>query len=291
MRHALALSVAPLLIRIVLGLTFLWAGMAKLTQYFEPSPEQADILRSWRVLEGGPAPEARSEARTTRDTQPEPRPETQPSPAGDPAPSPPADTAPVDEPEPESSEPDAQPVALTLQTGPAEVRGVYRIALLIHASASPADGARPLWPPALAQGSWPVILAWAAAVSELVFGGAVLLGFFARLSALPLAGTMGVAMWLTQIGPAVQSGNAFLGVLPGGVFDLGPGGYAYTMILWQFALLMASLSLLLTGPGAVSVDRMLFGAPSHSDEDDEGFDEDDEDVEFVKMPRRRADDD
>ena len=35
----------------------------------------------------------------------------------------------------------------------------------------------------------------------------MLIGFFTRLAALPLAGTMLTAMWLTQIGPAIQALN------------------------------------------------------------------------------------
>ena len=46
------------------------------------------------------------------------------------------------------------------------------------------------------------------------------------------------------------------------MFDVGPGGYVYTVLLWQFALLMAALAMLLMGPGAFSIDRLIFGGPS-----------------------------
>ena len=282
MRHALALTIAPLLIRIVLGITFVWAGMGKLTQYFTPTPEQAAVLSTWGVV----SPPADLAPDSAPDLTPDPSPEPTPEPTAEPVP----DATP--EPTP-SSEPavDAEPVRYQT-AGAEEVRRVYQLALLVHASANPDEGKMPLWPDAIAGGKLPVYTAWAAAVSELVFGAAILLGFFGRLSSLPIAGTMLAAMWLTQIGPAVQSGDALLGFLPQGVFEIGPGGYIYAMILWQLALFVMALAVLLIGPGAVSIDRMLFGAPgSIEDDDSEGFDDDEEDVQFVKMRRRAADDD
>jgi uncharacterized membrane protein YphA (DoxX/SURF4 family) len=139
------------------------------------------------------------------------------------------------------------------------------LALLIDAAANPAPdeygtARAPLLPPASAQGKWPVYLAWTAAVVELIAGAAVLLGFFTRLASLPLAGTMAAAIWLTQVGPAIQSGSSVLGFLPQGVFDLQPDDdYAYAQLLWQFALLLMAVALFFSGPGALSIDRVLFG--------------------------------
>jgi uncharacterized membrane protein YphA (DoxX/SURF4 family) len=272
MRHALALHIAPLLLRVGLGVTFLWAGAAKLTQQMPVNESNRAQLAQWGVIE----------ADASQTAAPSPEPE-QPSAAEDDAAPPAADP-------PSEADEQANASLVALQTDPADsVRRVYGLALLIDASANPApleDGTAPmpLWPLGLASGKLPVYFAWAAAVTELVAGIAVLFGFFTRLGAFPLAGTMAVAMWLTQVGPAIQSGDATLGVLPAGMFDLGPGGYVYTQILWQFALLLMAGALFCTGPGFLSIDRLLFGpltapAPGY---DDEG------DVELVPMSGRRG---
>lgn len=292
MRHALALHIAPLLLRVGLGITFLWAGAAKLTQQMPVNDSNRAQLAQWGVIE--------ADASQTATPSPEPG---QPSAAEDdaapPAADPPSEADDLNQLQNTTPESDEQANAslVALQTDPADsVRRVYGLALLIDASANPApleDGTAtmPLWPSGLASGKLPIYFAWAAAVTELVAGIAVLFGFFTRLGALPLAGTMAVAMWLTQVGPAIQSGDATLGVLPAGMFDLGPGGYVYTQILWQLALLLMAGALFCTGPGLLSIDRLLFGpltapAPGY---DDEG------DVELVPMSGRRgrrpADDD
>ncbi|MEM8756245.1 MAG: DoxX family membrane protein [Planctomycetota bacterium] len=316
MARFLSLSLAPLLLRLVLGLTFLWAGAGKL-QYFEPSPAQAGRLTDWGVLEG-PMPAAAPEPEPTAEPTTGPAEESgepSPDPATDTAPDQPAETPAESSPEPApAAEPDIEPVAYQIAAvapEPESVRRLYGLALLIDGAANPAPDAEGnpglrLWPSVLADGKLPVYFAWGAAVSELVFGAMVLVGFFGRLSALPLAGTMLVAAWLTVIGPAIQSGNALLGFLPAGLFDLKPfvgGGvtYAYSTFLWQIALLVMALAVVLIGPGAVSIDRMLFGAGRSRSDDDPDYGEedrpvatravrpataapaDDDAVEFVKM--------
>ncbi|HED54393.1 MAG TPA: DoxX family protein [Phycisphaerales bacterium] len=155
---------------------------------------------------------------------------------------------------------------------------------MIHHAANPGvddqgSAKLPLWPASLAKGSIPVILAWAVAVLELVCGAAMLFGFFTRIASLPLVGIMGVAIWLTQIGPAIQSGSALLGFLPPDPFGMTPdGGYTYVPLLLQFSLMMASLAVFFIGPGALSVDRLIFGAPSGG-----GFGDDGRQVEFVPI--------
>lgn len=166
----------------------------------------------------------------------------------------------------------AMPVAFQVQANsvsaqPVEVKRVMGLALSLHHAANPGvddqgQALMPLWPDALAKGTLPVVFAWVAAILELVCGAAMLIGFFTRLAALPLAGTMLTAMWLTQIGPAIQSGSAVLGFLPQGMFEMGAGGPVYTQLFWQFALLMSALAIFLMGPGALSIDRLIFGGPS-----------------------------
>ncbi|MCA9271458.1 MAG: DoxX family protein [Phycisphaerales bacterium] len=178
----------------------------------------------------------------------------------------------------------ALPVAYQSDQDSVEVKRVMRLALLIHHAANPGvnNEGQPLtslWPDALAKGTLPVVFAWVAAILELVCGAAMLIGFFTRLASLPLAGTMLTAMWLTQIGPAIQSGNTLIGFLPTRMFDESPAGYVYATILWQFALLMSALAMFFIGPGALSIDRLIFGAPSTRFDEPGGKRQ----VEFVPM--------
>jgi putative oxidoreductase len=95
----------------------------------------------------------------------------------------------------------------------------------------------PLLPPA----AW----AYISACSEFLCGILVLVGLLTRLAALPLIVTMCVA-----IGKAVGQ-NGFGGIPhPDGSVD---PGYAYNL-----TLIAVSFALLLTGPGLVSIDALLF---------------------------------
>ena len=70
------------------------------------------------------------------------------------------------------------------------------------------------------------------------------------------------AIWLTTIGPAIQSGNAALGFLPNNdTFDIA----AWTPVFFQFTVLMSALALLFVGPGMLSFDRLLLGGKPGSD--------------------------
>ncbi len=295
MRHALALHLAPLLLRIGLGATFVWAGAAKLTQQMPVTDQNRAQLAAWGVIERDATPsdaDAPADALPPRD-EPEAPPADSDTPPAEPESE--ADELADPSPDPADEQADAATnaslVALRAEL-PESVRRVYGLALLIDARANPApndDGTTPtpLWPPSLAGDKLPVYFAWAAAVTELVAGVAVLFGFFTRLGALPLAGTMGVAMWLTTVGPPIQQGTATFGFLPPGMFDFNAADqYVYTMVLWQAALLLMALALVCLGPGFFSIDRLLFGPlvprrPSY-DDTDEG------DVELVPMAGRQG---
>ncbi len=157
------------------------------------------------------------------------------------------------------------------------VRRVHGITLKVasvNGSASGDGGApMPLVPAAVTQGSWPSRLAWACAITEVVGGLFVLVGLLTRLAGFSLACTMLAAMWLTQIGPAMQAGRTVLGFIP----DHPPyatdaaGSPMFAMLLWQFSLLCAGLSLTFSGPGLLSFDRALFpgGKGKRQDEDED----------------------
>lgn len=147
--------------------------------------------------------------------------------------------------------------------GTVKVRRLYGLALLVEGAAKkPADPAHKpmaLWPSVLAGGNRPLILAWAVAITELLGGGLVLIGLFTRLSALALAACMAGALWLTEIGPAIQSGSAFLGFLPN--YDAADTRM-WTTPLWQFSLMMSAMALVCAGAGAASIDRTLRASPA-----------------------------
>lgn len=151
-----------------------------------------------------------------------------------------------------------------------EIPRVYSLALLIHKAAYPparpatpdsaasASAMMKLWPQRLAHGMWPVRLAWAVAVTEVIAGFFVLVGLLTRASAICLAGTMLGAIWLTEIGPAIQAGTTVLGILPDREpFALEP----WKNLLWQMSLLMSAAALAFLGSGALGFDRKLFPPP------------------------------
>lgn len=333
-RDALGLTLAPLFLRLMLAITFLWAGLGKVMEQSTLPPEQAARLANI----GGPKPTRAPVATpTTRPSDPTPkaplqdpnkpsvpseRPTEQPKPPTDTPPAQPGQTPPVKEatddatlkedatrprfpalaqvaakdtgnrtpvtdPAPSTPPTTSIPVPTDIAPGtestggtstakatpvytaadfpePVEVFKGMNIALLIDSAANPkprADGTTPmpLWPAQASGAPWPVVFAWAAACTEILAGALLILGLFTRLSALGLAGTMVVAMWLTQIGPAIQQGGATFGFLPPhATFDIA----AWQPLLWQFSLLASSLALFFLGSGPAGLDAAIFGGPS-----------------------------
>mgnify|MGYP006267926261 CR=1 FL=1 len=318
----LAVHINPLMLRLVVGVTFLVAGLGKLNTTMEVQGQRAATLANMGVnLPASSSAAGQGPAQTDADADaggsetdegtssratPDPadgamlRADWQPDQAVQPDP----ETEPESETQPESEAQPEQTAAEGEGDGsntaapaprfsaedfpePAEVRSLYGIALMLHGAANPgtdADGSplpaiAPAW---AAQGSRPKALAWAVALTETVFGGLLILGLLARLGGFALAGTMLGAIWLTEFGPAWQTGamTGFFGVnfLPDHPpYDLtSPNGWQ--TLLWQTLLLVSSLAVLFGGSGALGLDRLLFGrrAGSHLD-DDEGRLEDDDD--------------
>lgn len=279
-------SAAPFLLRLVLGITFLWAGMGKLFAEFPASGERAARLANWGVLPltrpaaVSPPPLPRSTPPTPTMSDPHPDPDARPVPT-EPLPETdapertkgrsPAGVPPTN---PRRGDSDAARITLARYQGtgaipedfpdPVPVRRVYGIALMVYNAAHPAPNSAgitpmPLWPKAAASGRWPVYFAWGAAIAELAGGGLLLLGLLTRLAALSIAGTMLVAVWLTEIGPALQSGRALMGFLPayadGYKVALSPDGYV--TLLWQLALLSMALAISMLGPGMLALDLAM----------------------------------
>ncbi len=293
-------TMAPLFLRLALGITFIWAGLAKIMPTMNVSGEQAATLANLGVLSTkpdapaatgdatpkgpeSPAPEKPAETKPAPSSKPDSKPETkspEPAPAEPKAADPKASDPKASDKKPAVSI-EAPGVALvsdqrasfTARDFPEArpVRRVHGVTLLLASAGSPqinADGTARmrLWPAALSRGSWPVILAWAVAITEAVAGLFLLVGFLTRISALSIVVVMLGAMWLTEIGPAVQAGGARLGFLPTRAWD---DGQAWIGLLWQFTLLMSSMALAAIGPGGLSFDRALFGRREHEVEPDD----------------------
>ncbi len=213
LREKVALSVAPIVLRITIGVAFLWLGLGRVADKVWVEGEDAAILADLGVVGTGIAAQSSAE--------------------GGPAPS-----------------------AASVQA-----RRLYKDALVVYHAAYPGaneSGDRPpsTWPGALAGGNAPIVLAWIGAMTAVVGGGMVLMGLFTRLWAAALMVLMFMSAWLTQMGPAIQSGKTQLGVLPDRpLLDPSSG----QELLWQFTLLMAALTLALAGSGALALDRAIFG--------------------------------
>lgn len=275
-RQWCACNATPLLLRLSVAATFLWAGYGKLAYNDPMSGDDAATLANLGVITGPSTLTAPKEAEPTRTAPTDPEP---------PAP----ETPPKEEPATPSvrgGEPtlpivalvalaDEQPTeviapATTAPQRPAYVAAdfpnavmvprLYRIALILHAAAHPADPAKQLWPAQLSEPRTIRTLAWIAAITEVAGGAMILFGFLTRLAAMALAGNMVVAMVLTTIGPAALSGDGFLGFLPQPrMAEPDAWGPAWTGMLFQFALLMMSMGLVLSGSGGLSLDRLIFG--------------------------------
>lgn len=208
----LAVDVSPIFLRVLLAVTFIWAGMTKVVAVEMPVTSQnAEALVAIGAIEEADRPD----------------------PDGD--------------------------------GGGMKVRNVNGVALTVYTAANPgqypeghdrAGEDRPTtWPPALGSGPWPVALAWTVALTEIIAGAFLLVGFLARIAGAAVAGTMLGAMWLSQFGPAIQEGATKLGFLPDhSLMSIQP----WQTLMWQFALLMAGMAVLFAGAGAASMDRVLF---------------------------------
>lgn len=201
LRDKLALSVAPIMLRILLGLVFLWVGVGKVVDRIPVSGDDAVVLTRLGAYE----------------------------PEGDPT-----------------------------------VRRLNEDALLIYRGANPGEDQSgkqraSTWPSALAGGNAPVVLAWTGALVAIVGGALMFVGLLTRLWAALLMIAMIVALWLTQLGPAIQTGQTAFGIFPDRPL-FNPA--EWQGVIWPFTLFMAALTLVLAGPGAYSLDRAIFGKGS-----------------------------
>jgi uncharacterized membrane protein YphA (DoxX/SURF4 family) len=238
----------------------------------EPNSETDTPDSTVNPLPGIQQPDAEPPAADPQD-QPAIDPSADPStapptdPAGDP------DPAPASDPSAQTPDPrnpvsfrnismTASPAVASDYPDPVKIRRVYGITLLLDHAIAPtltedSQTPTPTMPSWLGSGRMPVYAAWATAITELAAGCFLLLGFLTRLSSLSLMVVMIVALWTTHIGPAaLQSSDAILGFIPSAADPWDPS--SYSILLWQVALIVMSLSVALLGAGPLSIDRMIF---------------------------------
>ncbi len=149
--------------------------------------------------------------------------------------------------------------------GEYRVQRLYGIALLLSragdpglsADSKPIPRTMPAW---VGADTWPRILAWAAAVTELLAAFMLFFGVLTRFGAILIIGIMLQAMWLTQIGPAVVGRtDAYLGFIPAGgdPWDVS----TYQTLFFQIACFVMAAAVFLLGAGPISFDRALFRPP------------------------------
>ncbi len=279
----LAFHIAPVFLRLALGVTFLWAGLGKLIpEDFQISPQNASALVDMGAVEAAKVQGFLDLAQPDGETTSE-----ESSPDND-TPSDPVNPGESDEAGPGDTDDDngggsasTQDHAIVLAQGGdsdddlPELKRLFEVAVMVAHAAKPTaaeDGTArsALLPTFMGDGATPKYLGWATAIAEVFVGGFLLIGFMARLSGLVAAGIMAMAMWLTQIGPAAMGHvPAKLGFLPfpesQSLFDTG----FYAQLGWQLALFAGALALLFSGAGVLSLDRILFGSSKNDD-----FDED-----------------
>ena len=284
---ATAIYAAPIPLRLILALTFIWAGLGKIVHEVPVQGEQAALLANmgYRFSNTGPNTLPSAAPDTTPTGQPDQDPPTQPTPDPTPEPEPDPAPPPLNEPAPDlpplltlAQSDAAQPAARHAPplytaadfTEPQQVRSLHTIAILTYTAAHPPlaeDGSapNPIWPEWAARDHWPITIAWIAAITELTAGILVGIGLLTRLAAVSLVGTMLTAAWLTELGPAIQSGNALFGFIPDyDIWDI----YAWRPLLWQLALAADALALCFAGPGALAIDSVA-GDDAADDELDE----------------------
>lgn len=270
-RDRFGLGMGALILRLLLGGIFIWAGLAKLLPTAPYSPDECALLANMGV--SIPAPTASPPpTNASPDAPSAPRPPDRPLPSGgasrvpasggrlilalaQPAPSTGAGNP--------STGAGAKTFTASDFPGGANLRPLYKLAVLLHARAQPAgSGKGSIVPASIGNGGTPVYLAWAAAITEVVGGALVLVGLFTRFAALALAGVMVVAAWLTQIGPAVYNTDPavqpLLGFLPIQAWtDLAK----MSTFNLQLALFAAGMALVFMGGGGASLDGLLASSP------------------------------
>ena len=200
-------SIAPIFLRLCLGITFVWAGLSKVMMDMPVQGDDAAVLANMGVISPAGKPTSMGQPDQMPTLMALAGPQDKPK---EPAPKEPAAKEPPATPpaNPPAAAPATNPPHYTAADfpEPIKVKPLYMVAVGVsNATVVPLDdkGAPKvmrLLPAAVGQKPWPIVLAWCATITELVGGAMVLVGLFTRFWSLGIAFVMGVAMWLTQLG-------------------------------------------------------------------------------------------
>lgn len=274
-RDALTLHTCPLLLRAALGVTFLWFGLPKFDTVTFEGESAATLVQlgiGQATVAGGRKPAAAEspENASTPDEQAAPKENAQeqgepaePTGAENPADEPregggapqgeeqAAPPAPAEQPaEPPAEQPAATDSGRENPTGGADVaqtvraRQVEHLTIMLHTAGHP----------------YPQAFAWIAMATEIIGGALLLIGLFSRVWGLGLAVAMAYAFVLTsmpvieaKMDPAMTNRvlaffSAFRAIEP----QQQMGAF------WQMVLFVAAWCIFIGGPGALSLDRLIF---------------------------------
>lgn len=274
-RDALTLHTCPLLLRAALGVTFLWFGLPKFDTVTFEGESAATLVQlgiGQATVAGGRKPAAAEspENASTPDEQAAPKENAQeqgepaePTGAENPADEPregggapqgeeqAAPPAPAEQPaEPPAEQPAATDSGRENSTGGADVaqtvraRQVEHLTIMLHTAGHP----------------YPQAFAWIAMATEIIGGALLLIGLFSRVWGLGLAVAMAYAFALTsmpvieaKMDPAMTNRvlaffSAFRAIEP----QQQMGAF------WQMVLFVAAWCIFIGGPGALSLDRLIF---------------------------------
>lgn len=293
-RDHVALTLPPLFLRLTLCVIFLWAGLGKIMGEMNVTGDDAARLAQMGV-QLDPADTQPSPARPLPEPNDADNPETTPPAAQKPTLPPPSElvvpeqpaATPATETDPADEESADETVKATEQVsiqppafrwttvqnaeprftasdfpGDYTVQRVAGIALMISHAGNPGyddhSSVLPATLPAkIASERWPIYLAWAAAISELLAAVLLFFGLMTRFAALMLIGTMLVAIWLTQIGPAVVGlTDAYLGFIPKADNPWSPA--SYKDLFFQLSCLTMAAAVMLLGSGPIGLDRAIW---------------------------------
>ncbi len=288
-RDALTLHTCPLLLRAALGATFIWFGLPKFdvtTFEGESAATLAQLGIGQVSVAGGRAPAAAGSPQDVSEPDEQAAPKEsaeeqgQPdAPTGDESPAPEphsGDGAPAPEPRdggaaqdqdtPASAAPTEQPVEQPAENTSAQpapedsgrkdsagqanvmqtvrARQVEHLTIMLHSAGHP----------------YPQAFAWIAMITEIVGGALLLIGLFSRVWGLGLAVAMAYAFVLTSL-PVIEAKMdpaatnrllAFVSAFRATEPQQQMGAF------WQIMLFVAAWCIFIGGPGALSLDRLIF---------------------------------
>jgi len=283
-RDKVSLTICPVFLRIALGVTFIWFGLSKFDMTTFKGPQAARLVELGWARSLTPVPvtvpsdtptvdEDSTEGESAEADTPSDESATiekfftnrlksetdtppdadldEPLTMGETPPVEPTEEVEEVEPSADTVEPPVVDDSEPFVAGQVNALGLYKVSLLL-------DEHFPF--PALVT----KIGGWVAGGVEVLGGALLLIGLFSRVWGLGLSFTMVLAMYLTTC-QTVQS------ALP----DTGGWGKVCPTVqsldhaavqtgFFQYALLAMSLFILFGGPGAISIDRLLFGGGKDS---------------------------